>query len=117
VNSILPIKGSGIRRRNEMKYAVVRIKGKQYKVKEGEEFLADKLGQDLIPEVLLVADEEKVQIGKPVLSKAKVVLHITTPLQKGEKIHVRTFKAKARIRKHIGSRAVYTLLKVKSISA
>ncbi len=99
-----------------VKYAVIRLNGNQYKVEVGQEFLVDKLTGDPRPEVLLVNSDGTIKVGKPVLDKAKVVLSVVKDQVLGEKIHVRTFKAKARIRRHIGSRAKQTLLKVKSIS-
>jgi len=71
------------------KFAVIRIGGKQYRVSEGEEILVDKL-TDLktLPEVLLIADGEKVEIGKPVLTKSKVTLKVVTEVEKGEKIDI-----------------------------
>lgn len=99
------------------KYAVVRIGGKQYKVKEGQEILVDKLGdlKNIEPEVLLVADSGKVQVGKPVLKDVKVKVKVVTELEKGEKIDVYKFKAKSRYRKHTGFRAQYTRLLVEKI--
>ena len=42
-----------------MKYAVVKIKGQQYRVSEGDEILVDKLGTDKPDmKVLLVVDEK-----------------------------------------------------------
>lgn len=100
-----------------MKYAVVRITGKQYRVKEGQEFLVDKVVADKVePEVLLVVNDAKVEIGKPVLTKAKVALTVVTKEEKGDKVVSKTFKAKTRIRKTKASRPRYTRLKVKSIS-
>ena len=50
-----------------MKYAVIRLKGHQYKVKEGEEILVDHLDSKKIePEVLLISEGDKVEVGKPV---------------------------------------------------
>ena len=47
-----------------MKYAVIRIKGRQYKVTEGEELLVDKsLEKEIIPEVLLIVEDGKVKIA------------------------------------------------------
>lgn len=53
-----------------MKYAVVRIKGHQYKVREGEELLVDRIEEKKAePEVLLVVDENKVLVGKPIVKE------------------------------------------------
>lgn len=98
------------------KYAVVRIKGHQYKVTEGEEILVDKLGKEkLEPEVLLVVDGEKVAVGKPVIKEAKVKIKVVKEEEKGEKIHVRKYKSKSRYRRHIGFRPRYTRLLIEKI--
>lgn len=100
-----------------MKYAVIRIKGHQYKVSEGEEILVDYLGKEKPePEILLVVDDEKVTVGKPVVKEAKITLKVLADLEKGEKIDVRKYKSKSRYKKHIGFRAYLTRLLVEKIS-
>ncbi len=110
-----PIKG---RISTIMKYAVVRIGGKQYKVSEGQEILVDKLKdpKKLEPEVLLFVDDEKTKVGKPVLKDIKVKTKVVSELEKGEKIEVYKFKAKSRYRRHTGFRPQYTRLLVEKIS-
>lgn len=112
-----------------MKYAVIRLQGRQYKVSEGKELLVDKMNDlKLIPEVLLIADDgdptslklrgaRKVEVGKPVLKNAKVTLKVVAEMEKGEKIEVYHFKAKSRYRKHTGFRPQYTRVLVEKISA
>lgn len=99
------------------KFVVLRIGGKQYKVSEGEEFLVDKLedAKKITPEVLLVADGEKVEVGTPVLEKAKVNLKVISDLEKGDKVRVFKYKAKSRYRKLRGFRAQYTRLVLESV--
>ena len=101
-----------------MKYAVIRLQGHQYKVSEGEEILVDKLAdpKKIEAEVLLVADEGKAVVGKPAVKGAKVTLKVVKEEEKGEKIHVRKYKAKSRYRKHIGFRASLTRLLVQKIA-
>jgi len=100
------------------KFAVIRIGGKQYRVSEGEEILVDKLIdiKNVSPEVLLVVDGEKIEIGKPVLTKAKVTVKVLVEVEKGEKIDVFKYKAKSRERRHVGFRAKYTRLLIEKIS-
>lgn len=99
-----------------MKYAVVRIKGHQYKVREGEELLVDRIEEKKAePEVLLVVDENKVLVGKPVVKEAKVDLKVLGD-EKGEKIVIRKYKAKSRYRRKTGFRASKTRLQVSKIS-
>ncbi len=110
--------GHGRVRIHTMKYAVIRLQGRQYKVSEGKDLLVDKMNDlKLVPEVLLVSDGEKVEVGKPVLKSAKVSLKIVKELEKGEKIEVYHFKAKSRYRKHTGFRPQYTRVLVEKISA
>ncbi len=104
-----------------MEYAVVKIGGSQYKVKEGDELEVDRLpqkeGEEIeFPEVLLVVSDGEVKIGQPqVLGttvKAKILSHF-----KGEKIRVARFKAKSRYRKVRGFRPYLTKIKIEKIDA
>ncbi|MHA2055983.1 MAG: 50S ribosomal protein L21 [Candidatus Hodarchaeales archaeon] len=99
------------------KYAVLRIKGNQYLVKEGEEVLVDKLdsGKPHI-EVLLFVNNKKVKIGNPVIKSAKIEVKVLKQEEKGKKIYVRKFKAKSRYRRKYGFRPHYSRLLVKNIS-
>lgn len=101
-----------------MKYAVIRINGRQYKVEEGQELLVDKLAEPkkISAEVLLFTDGDKVKVGKPVLKDVKMSFKILNEVEKGEKIDVFKFKAKSRYRKHTGFRPQYTRLQVTKIS-
>ncbi len=100
------------------KYAVVRIKGHQYKVSEGEEILVDKIDtKEPEIEVLLVSDEGKSQVGKPIVKEAKIKVKVIKELEKGEKIDVLKYKSKSRYRKHTGFRPQYTRLLIEKISA
>jgi len=98
------------------KYAVIKIKGTQYRVAEGDEILVDKLGKDK-PEarVLLVVDGEKVSVGKPEVKGADVKLKVLEEEIKGKKITVQTYKAKSRYRRKLGFRPRYTKLLVEKI--
>ncbi len=99
-----------------MKYAVIRIGGKQYKVEEKEEILVDKLvdPKKFVSETLLVVDGEKVEVGKPTL-KTEVKLKVVSEMEKGEKVEIYKFKAKSRYKRHTGFRAQYSKLLVEKI--
>lgn len=104
-----------------MKYAVVEISGHQYKIAEGEEFDVDKIegekGKKLtFDKVLLLVDEKKISLGKPLVKKAKVIAKIVDQF-KGKKIRVATYKAKSRYRRVIGHRSQLTKIKVEKITA
>jgi len=85
-----------------MKYAVIRLAGRQFKVEEGQKFEISKTDQ-LEPEVLLLVDGEKVEIGEPVLKKIKVEVKILEE-KRGKKVEIRRYKAKTRYRRKIGHR-------------
>lgn len=98
-------------------YAVIRIKGHQYKVLEGQEIFVDRIREEKVePEVLLLVKGDKVLVGKPVLGEAKIETEILKEEEKGDKIHIRKYKAKSRYRRHLGFRPLYTKLLVKKIS-
>lgn len=105
-----------------MKYAIIKLAGKQYQVSEGQELVVDHLNDDFskdqlqISDVLLIKSDKTVKIGQPTVKGATVTLKKITD-QKGPKIHVRTFKAKSRYRRHIGHRQHQTVLEVAKISA
>lgn len=100
------------------KFAVIRITGKQYRVSEGDEILVDKINdlKDVNPEVLLFVDGETVEVGTPLVKKAKVSVKVLVELEKGVKVDIFKYKAKSRERRHVGFRAQYTRLLVEKIS-
>lgn len=103
-----------------MKYAVVEINKKQYKVAEGEELEVDKIDGDkgkklTFDKVLLIVDEKKRQIGNPLVKGAKVTAEILDQF-KGKKIRVATYKAKSRYRRVIGHRSLLTKIKINKIT-
>ena len=99
------------------KYVVIRIKGTQHRVSEGDEVLVGKLGDDEPEaEVLMLVDGEKIKVGKPTLKDVKIKLKILEKEVKGIKLYVQTFKAKSRYRRKIGFRPVHTKLLVEKIA-
>lgn len=102
----------------EIKYAVIKIKGTQYKVSEGDEILVGKLGSDKPEaEVLLLVENGKVKVGKPKVRGVKIKLKVLAEEEKGKKLYIQKFKAKSRYRRKMGFRPVYTRLKVEKISS
>lgn len=104
-----------------MKYAVIKLQGKQYKLTEGEQLTVDLL--DIEPgktfdvtEVLLVAGEAKEKIGQPLVKDAKVTLKVIES-GKGDKLRVFKYKSKSRYRKTLGHRQQQTTVQVERISA
>jgi len=98
-----------------MKLAVVEIKSHQYLVKEGDKIETEKIEGEknqkiLLDKVLLLADKEKIEIGKPYLSK-KIEAEILDQI-KTKKIIVFKYKPKTRYRKKRGHRQQKTVLKI-----
>lgn len=104
-----------------MKYAVVAVGGKQYKVSEGDMLDVDFLNLKpkdsyAFSDVLLFVDDKKRSIGTPILSNVLVKATVVDN-KKGEKIRVAKFKSKVRYRRVMGFRARLTTLKIESISS
>lgn len=100
------------------KYAVIKLNNRQFKVEEKKEFLLEGFNREkLNPEVLLVADGEKVKVGKPLVKGAKVVLKVVDKEIKGKKVRVLKYKSKSRYRKRIGFRPKHTLVRVEKITS
>ena len=76
----------------------------------------DRVGDaKLQADVLLVSQEGKVSVGKPVVKDAKVVIKVLGE-EKGEKIDVYKYKSKSRYRRHTGFRSQLTRLLIQKIS-
>ncbi|HHT87244.1 MAG TPA: 50S ribosomal protein L21 [Clostridiales bacterium] len=99
-------------------YAVIRTGGKQYKVSEGDCLVIEKLdaevGAEVSFDVLMLADENGVKIGKPLLAGAQVTGEVVEH-GKGKKIIVFKYKPKKNYRKKQGHRQPYTKVKITSI--
>ena len=96
-----------------MKYAIVDIQGRQYKVEPGKELLVNHLGEakDLTCDrVMLLVDGDQVKIGQPFLKDALKFEVLETV--KGPKIRVAKYHSKANTRKVKGARAVMTKIKL-----
>ncbi len=76
--------------------------------------LVEKGEQVELDRVLLVADQEKVQVGKPLVEGAKVVAE-SLGEEKGAKVTVFKYKPKVRYRRKKGHRQLYTRLAIKEI--
>lgn len=102
-----------------MKFAVIKTGGKQYKVREGEELLFEKLDHEkskaiTFGEVLLIVDDQKITLGKPLIRGAEVKAEILEQTL-GKKIRVAKFRSKSRYRKVKGHRQKLTKVKIKKI--
>lgn len=104
-----------------MRYSVVKFSGMQYKVSEGDKievkgFLGKKGEEIALEDVLLFAEDGKVQTGKPILKDVKVIAEVVDQ-KLGEKVIVAKFKAKTGYRRRNGFRAQQTVLLIKKISS
>lgn len=102
-------------------YAVIQTGGKQYKVSPGDivrvEQLSAKPGETVeLTDVFLIADGDKVSIGKPALSSAKVTAEVVRE-DRGEKLLIFKHRRRKNFRKTIGHRQDFTELRIKDIKA
>jgi large subunit ribosomal protein L21 len=85
-----------------MDYAVIRVGGKQYRVREGETLLVDRVatdeGKTFSPDVLL---------GDGAAVTAKVVAH-----ERGPKIRIGKYKRRTGYKRHAGFRAAMTRIEI-----
>lgn len=99
-------------------YAVVETGGKQYKVSPGQTIEVDRLaveGDSIeLDRVYLVAEGDKVTLGRPTIAGAKVIADVVGEGKK-DKVIVFKFKPKVRYRRKKGHRQPYTRLAIKEI--
>ena len=100
-------------------FAVIKTGGKQYIVSPGEKLKIEKLdaaedGAVIFPEVLLVVDGEKIEIGTPHVVGAQVEAKIIEQ-GRAKKLLVFRYRAKSRYRKKKGHRQPYTEVEIGKI--
>jgi large subunit ribosomal protein L21 len=98
-----------------MSYAIISVGGKQYRVREGERLLVDRLaledGASFTPTVLLAAGA-----GEPQIAPVDVVVTATVLAQeKGPKIRIGKYKQRTGYKRHTGFRASLTRIQIESI--
>lgn len=95
-------------------YAVIALGGKQYRVREGETLVVDRLadeeGASISPRVLATGDSDGIADGGAVT--ATIEEHLL-----GSKIRVFTYKPKRNSRKTRGHRSRLSRVRIESISA
>jgi large subunit ribosomal protein L21 len=96
-------------------YAIIKLGGKQYVVREGEKLLVDRLDLDenktFKPEVIFEGGDGKAELspkGQPVT--AKVLGHV-----QGEKIRIGKYRRRTGYRRHTGYRSKLTQIQIESI--
>lgn len=98
-------------------YAIIKLGGKQYVVREGEKLLVDRLPLDenktFKPDVIFASDNGKPDLapkGSPVT--AKVLAHV-----RGDKIRIGKYRRRTGYRRHTGFRSSLTQIQIESIGA
>src|SRR5262245_10913095 len=102
-------------------YAVIKAKGKQYRVEPGKQVRVDHIDGEAgarleFKDVLLVADGENVKVGTPNVAGAMVSAEIVGQV-KGPKLVVFKFRRRKAYRRRTGHRQQYTTLKITDITA
>ncbi|MBD5203471.1 MAG: 50S ribosomal protein L21 [Bacteroidales bacterium] len=103
-------------------YAIVEIKGQQFKVEEGKFVYVHHLGEEVkegqevtFDKVLLLDADGDVKVGAPAVEGAKVKCEVLEPLVKGEKVIVFKKKRRKGYRRKNGHRQQFTKVLVKNI--
>jgi large subunit ribosomal protein L21 len=98
-----------------MSYAIISLGGKQYRVRQGERLLVDRLaveeGKTFHPEVLMLGGDGNFELApKSTQVTARVV---GSPL--GQKIRIGKYRPKKGYKRHTGFRAKLTQIEIESI--
>lgn len=102
-------------------YAVLTTGGKQYRVQEGDVIYVEKLNAEVestveFNEILVVANNGEIKVGKPVVEGAKVLGKVLAQ-GKAKKVVVFKYKRKKDYRRKAGHRQPYTKIQVEKIEA
>jgi len=100
-------------------YAIIADGGRQYRVEEGQVLDIDyrDLGNgDTLEftDVLLVSGDKGVQLGQPLLAKAKVTATVTGP-KLGPKLVIQKFRRRKNSRRKTGHRQIHTTVTIDKI--
>jgi large subunit ribosomal protein L21 len=101
-------------------YAVIQTGGKQYKVKEGESLLVERLFAEpeteiVFDRVLCISDEAQgIKIGEPYLTDIVVKARVEGEV-KGEKVRIFKMRRRKHYRKTLGHRQKYTKITITTI--
>ncbi len=103
-------------------YAIVEIKGQQFKAEEGKFLYVHHLGDEVkegdaisFDKVLLLEADGNVTVGAPAVEGAKVNCEVLVPLVKGEKVIVFKKKRRKGYRRKNGHRQQFTKILIKNI--
>ena len=99
--------------------AVIKVSGKQYKVRKGDFFSVEKLPYEVeqsveISDVLMTESDGKVVLGNPLVSGAKVIASVVAQKRRGTVLIFKKSHRKNYRRKN-GHRQPITVLRVEEI--
>jgi large subunit ribosomal protein L21 len=102
-------------------YAMVEIKGSQYKAEKGEKLTVERVASEKgdvveFDSVLMLRDEKNITIGEPYVAGAKVKAVVEDHIR-GSKVLVYKYKRRKRYKRLKGHRQNYTVLRVEEITA
>jgi large subunit ribosomal protein L21 len=97
-----------------MAYAIISLGGKQYRVREGERLLVDRVpteeGKTFHPEVLMLGGDGTFELAPKTQVTARVV-----GSQLGQKVRIGKYRPKSGYRRHTGFRAKLSQIEIESI--
>jgi len=101
-------------------YAIIDIAGQQFKIEKDQHVYVHRLEGEVdsnieLGNILLVGDGDKITVGAPVISGAKVSAKILSHV-KGDKVIVFKKKRRKGYQKSNGHRQSFTKLKIEGIS-
>ena len=97
-------------------YAIISLGGKQYRVREGERLLVDRVkteeGKTFHPDILFAGGGGKADFKPTMQVTAKVLGHV-----KGEKIRIGKYRKRTGYRRHNGYRSSLSQIEITAIGA
>ncbi len=97
-------------------YAIISVGGKQYRVREGEKLLVDRVktdeGKTFHPDILFLGGDGKADLKPRLQVTAKVLGHV-----KGEKIRIGKYRRRTGFRRHTGYRSSLSQIEITAIGA
>jgi large subunit ribosomal protein L21 len=97
-------------------YAIISLGGKQYRVREGERLLVDRVatdeGKTFHPDILFLGGDGNGQLAPSTTVTARVVGHV-----RGPKVRIGKYRPKSGYRRHTGFRSALTQIEIESIGA
>ncbi len=97
-------------------YAIISLGGKQYRVREGERLLVDRLkteeGKTFQPNILFLGGNGDGELGPSATVTARVVGHVL-----GKKVRIGKYRPKKSYKRHNGYRSRLSQIEIESIGA